>query len=124
CGKRVPAYRDEPGVDPCSTTETFAAAKFFIDNWRWQDVPFYVRTGKRVAAKAPEVLIQFRPVPHQSFPSAAVRDLQPNSLTIRIQPDEGIVLRFQAKQPGQKLRLRPVDMEFTYHDSFGETQPE
>src|SRR5207248_958289 len=123
-GQRVPSYNAEPGVAHNSATETFAAVKFFIDNWRWQDVPFYVRTGKRMAAKASEVLIQFRPVPHQCFPTGAVRDMQPNSLAIRIQPDEGIVLRFQAKQPGQKLRLRPVDMDFTYQEAFRDGQPE
>jgi glucose-6-phosphate 1-dehydrogenase len=123
-GLRVPAYIAEPGVPHDSTTETFAAVKFFVDNWRWQDVPFYVRTGKRLPARASEVFMQFRPVPHQSFPPNAIRDMQPNALVIRIQPDEGIMLRFQAKQPGQKLRLRPVDMEFSYKDAFREGQPE
>jgi glucose-6-phosphate 1-dehydrogenase len=123
-GQRVPAYAAEPGVPHDSTTETFAAVKFFVDNWRWQDVPFYVRTGKRLPARASEVFIQFRPVPHQSFPPSAVRDMQPNALVIRIQPDEGIVLRFQAKQPGQKLRLRPVEMDFDYRSAFREGQPE
>jgi glucose-6-phosphate 1-dehydrogenase len=123
-GQRVPAYAAEPGVPHDSNTETFAAVKFYVDNWRWQNVPFYVRTGKRLPAKASEVLIQFRPVPHQSFPSSAVRDMQPNAIAIRIQPDEGIVLKFQAKQPGQKLRLRPVEMDFNYRDAFREHQPE
>jgi glucose-6-phosphate 1-dehydrogenase len=123
-GQKVPAYAAEPGVPHDSTTETFAAVKFYIDNWRWQDVPFYVRTGKRLPARASEIFIQFRPVPHQAFPPSAVRDMQPNALMIHIQPDEGIVLRFQAKQPGQKLRLRPVDMDFNYSDAFREGQPE
>jgi glucose-6-phosphate 1-dehydrogenase len=123
-GQRVPAYVAEPGVPHDSTTETFAAVKFYVDNWRWQDVPVYVRTGKRLPVRASEVFIQFRPVPHQSFPPGAVRDMQPNALVIRIQPDEGIVLRFQAKQPGQKLRLRPVDMDFNYKDAFRSGQPE
>ncbi len=123
-GQRVPAYVAEPGVPHDSTTETFAAVKFYVDNWRWQDVPFYVRTGKRLPVRASEVFIQFRPVPHQSFPPNAIRDMQPNALVIRIQPDEGILLRFQAKQPGQKLRLRPVDMDFNYKDAFREGQPE
>jgi glucose-6-phosphate 1-dehydrogenase len=123
-GQRVPAYVAEPGVPHDSTTETFAAVKFFVDNWRWQDVPFYVRTGKRLPVRASEVFIQFRPVPHQSFPPNAVRDMQPNALTIHIQPDEGISLKFQAKQPGQKLRLRPVEMDFNYRDAFREGQPE
>jgi glucose-6-phosphate 1-dehydrogenase len=124
CGQRVPAYNCEEGVSPTSTTETFAAVKFYLDNWRWQDVPFYVRTGKRLPAKASEVQIQFRPVPHQSFPSGAIRDMLPNSLVIRIQPDEGIVLRFQAKVPGQKLRLKPVDMNFSYKQAFHGETPE
>jgi glucose-6-phosphate 1-dehydrogenase len=123
-GQRVPAYNSEPGVPHDSTTETFAAVKFYVDNWRWQDVPVYVRTGKRLPARASEVFIQFRPVPHQSFPPTAVRDMQPNALIIRIQPEEGIILKFQAKQPGQKLRLRPVDMDFTYKEAFRESQPE
>jgi glucose-6-phosphate 1-dehydrogenase len=123
-GQQVPGYAQEDGVPLASTTETYAAAKFYVDNWRWQDVPFYVRTGKRLPVRASEVFIQFRPVPHQSFPPTAVRDMQPNALLIRIQPDDGIVLRFQAKQPGQKLRLRPVDMEFDYSASFRGGQPE
>jgi glucose-6-phosphate 1-dehydrogenase len=123
-GQRVPAYAAEQGVPTDSTTETFAAVKFFVDNWRWQDVPFYLRTGKRLPAKASGVVIQFRPVPHQSFPPNAVRDMQPNALVIRIQPDEGILLRFQAKQPGQRLRLRPVDMDFSYREAFRGQQPE
>jgi glucose-6-phosphate 1-dehydrogenase len=123
-GQRVPGYTAEPGVPHDSTTETFAAVKFFVDNWRWQDVPFYLRTGKRLPSKVSEIMIQFRPVPHQAFPPNAVRDMLPNALVIRIQPHEGIVLRFQAKQPGQRLRLRPVDMDFSYRDVFREGQPE
>src|SRR5581483_3963366 len=123
-GQRVPGYVAEPSVPHDSTTETFAAVKFFVDNWRWQDVPFYVRTGKRLPVRASEVFIQFRPVPHQSFPPNAVRDMQPNALLIHIQPDEGISLKFQAKQPGQRLRLRPVEMDFNYRDAFRDSQPE
>jgi glucose-6-phosphate 1-dehydrogenase len=123
-GRRVPGYTAEPGVSHDSTTETFAALKLFVDNWRWQDVPFYLRTGKRLPCRVSEVVIQFRPVPHQAFPPAAVRGLRPNTLVIRIQPDEGISLRFQAKQPGQKLRLHPVDMNFRYKEAFKVEQPE
>lgn len=123
-GEKVPAYNAEPGVPHDSATETYAAAKFYVDNWRWQDVPFYVRTGKRLPVRATEIFIQFRPVPHLAFPPTAVRDMQPNALSINIQPDEGIELRFQAKQPGQKLRLRPVRMDFNYQDAFREPQPE
>lgn len=123
-GQHVPAYRDEPGVDPASTIETFAAAKFLIDNWRWQDVPFYLRTGKRLPIRISEVSIQFRPVPHQSFPATAIRDFLSNRLMIRIQPDEGILLRFQAKQPGLQMHLSPVDMHFFYREAFRAKPPE
>jgi glucose-6-phosphate 1-dehydrogenase len=123
-GEHVAAYSDEPGVDPDSVTESFAAVKLFVDNWRWQDVPFYLRTGKRLPTRASQVLIQFRPVPHQSFPSSAVLDWQPNRLLIRIQPEESIVLRFQAKQPGPAMRLSPVEMRFCYRDAFQATPPE
>jgi len=123
-GAQVPAYRDEPDVDPASSTETFAALKLFIDNWRWQDVPFYMRTGKRMAEDISKAIIQFRPVPHQSFPSSAVIDWQPNRLEIDIQPDEGISLRFLAKQPGVTLRLSPKDMNFRYAEAFKIEPPE
>jgi glucose-6-phosphate 1-dehydrogenase len=119
-GQKVPAYRDEPGVAPDSFTETYAALKLYVDNWRWQDVPFYLRTGKRVS----EISIQFRPVPHQSFPPSAVSDWQPNRLIIRIQPDEGIMQRFQAKLPGPTLRLSPVQMHFSYRETFRAGPPE
>jgi glucose-6-phosphate 1-dehydrogenase len=123
-GNAVPAYREEPGIAPDSATETFAALKFFIDNWRWQGVPFYLRTGKRLNAKVSEVSIVFRPVPHQSFPASAVENWHPNRLVIRIQPEEGIVLRIQAKQPGTRMLLSPVDMEFRYREAFRTTSPE
>jgi glucose-6-phosphate 1-dehydrogenase len=123
-GERVPAYRAEPGVAPDSSAETFAAVKLFVDNWRWQDVPFYLRTGKRLLARVSEVFIQFRPVPHQAFPSSAVLDWQPNRLVISIQPTESILLRFQAKQPGPNIRLSPVEMRFCYRDAFKAEPPE
>jgi len=123
-GEKVPAYRDEPDVDPESSTETFAALKLFIDNWRWQDVPFYMRTGKRMAEDVSKAIIQFRPVPHQSFPTSATIDWQPNRLEIDIQPDEGINLRFLAKQPGVTLRLSPKDMHFRYTEAFKTEPPE
>lgn len=123
-GQRVPPYREEPGVASNSYTETYACLKLFVDNWRWQDVPFYLRTGKRLYRKASEVSIQFRPVPHQSFPAIVLMDFQPNRLVIRIHPDEGILLRFQAKQPGLTMHLRPVDMQFTYQEAFPTTSPE
>ncbi len=123
-GKKVPAYRSEPGVAHDSPAETFAAIKLFVDNWRWQDVPFYLRTGKRLQTRASNVTIQFRPVPHQSFPKAAVQAWQPNYLIIDIQPQEGILLRFQAKQPGASLHLTPVDMHFSYQEAFKSKSPE
>jgi glucose-6-phosphate 1-dehydrogenase len=123
-GEQVPAYRDEPDIDPASSTETFAALKLFIDNWRWQDVPFYMRTGKRMAEDVSRAIIQFRPVPHQSFPASAAIDWQPNRLEIDIQPDEGISLRFLAKQPGVTLRLSPRDMYFRYAEAFKSEPPE
>jgi glucose-6-phosphate 1-dehydrogenase len=123
-GQRAPSYREEPGVAPDSSTETFVALKLFVDNWRWQDVPFYLRTGKRLPGKVSEVSIQFRPVPHQSFPSTAIRDWEPNRLVIHIQPKEGILLHIQAKQPGLTMRLSPVDMHFTYQEAFQKPSPD
>jgi len=123
-GKQLVAYRKEPDVPPESATETYAALKLFVDNWRWQDVPFYLRTGKRLPEHVSEVSIQFRPVPHQSFPASAIGDWQPNRLLIHIQPNEGIQLSFQAKRPGPKMRLGPVDMRFTYKDAFRSSPPE
>lgn len=123
-GKKALGYRQEPGVSPQSTTETFAAIKLFVDNWRWQDVPFYLRTGKHLPTKLSEVCIQFRPVPHRSFPASALNNWQPNRLIVRIQPDEGIVLSFQAKQPGLQVYLNPVDMRFSYLETYHQAPPE
>ena len=123
-GKKVRAYREEDGVPPDSQTETFAALRLYVDNWRWQDVPFYLRTGKRLPRQVSEVAIQFRAVPHQAFPSEATLDWQPARLVMSIQPDEGIVLRFQAKHPGPKMVLQPVDMQFSYRESFAMASPE
>ena len=117
-GKKVRAYREEDGVPPDSQTETFAALRLFVDNWRWQDVPFYLRTGKRLPRQVSEIAIQFRAVPHQAFPNEATIDWQPARLVMLIQPDEGIVLRFQAKHPGPDMVLQPVDMRFNYRESF------
>jgi glucose-6-phosphate 1-dehydrogenase len=123
-GEKVPGYRQEEGVPPDSHTETFAALRLYIDNWRWQDVPFYLRTGKRLPRQASEIVIQFRAVPHQSFPAEAAIDWQPSRLILSIQPDEGIILRFQAKHPGPKMILQPVDMRFSYRESFDTPSPE
>ena len=123
-GERVAGYRSEPDVDPNSNTETFAALKLYIDNWRWQDIPFYIRTGKRLAQKVSQAIIQFRPVPHQSFPASANQDWLPNRLEIEIQPDEGINLHFQAKVPGVDLRLSSQEMRFRYSEAFHTSPPE
>ena len=123
-GEHACGYRNEEGVAPDSSTETFAALKLFVDNWRWQDVPFYLRTGKRLARYVSEISVRFRAVPHQSFPAEAALDWQPARLVICIQPDEGIVLRFQAKQPGAQMYLRPVDMRFSYQETFHKSSPD
>jgi glucose-6-phosphate 1-dehydrogenase len=123
-GKKARGYRREDDVSPHSRTETFAALKLFIDNWRWQDVPFYLRTGKRLPRQVSQIAIQFRPVPHRSFPSKTCRDWHPSRLILSIQPQEGIVLCFQAKVPGPELLLRPVAMRFDYRDSFSVPSPD
>jgi glucose-6-phosphate 1-dehydrogenase len=118
----VPGYRQEPGVPPDSRTETFVAMKLAIDNWRWADVPFYLRTGKRLAAQTTEIVIQFRRAPFVLFRDTPVENLMPNQLVLHIQPEEGISLQFAAKVPGPIMRLGGVDMNFKYADYFG-TQP-
>jgi glucose-6-phosphate 1-dehydrogenase len=123
-GEHFQAYRAEPNVAPDSGTETFAAIKFFVDNWRWQGVPFYLRTGKRLPAKISEVAIQFRPVPHQAFSVGEPMDWRPNRLLIAIQPEEGILLRFEAKYPGMEMRLSPVMMQFYYREAFQVPSPD
>jgi glucose-6-phosphate 1-dehydrogenase len=120
----MPGYRQEDGVDPGSETETYAALQLYIDNWRWQGVPFYLRTGKRMPRQVSEVAIQFRAVPHQAFPPEASLGWQPSRLVISIQPDDGILLGFQAKYPGPTMQLRPVDMRFNYRESFKAPAPE
>jgi glucose-6-phosphate 1-dehydrogenase len=122
--ERVQAYREEPDVAKDSLTETYAALKLFVDNWRWQGVPFYLRTGKRLPAKISEVAIQFRPVPHQTFPAAALMDWRPNRLLLAIQPHEGIFLRFEVKHPGLTMHLSPVLMQFYYREAFQADPPE
>jgi glucose-6-phosphate 1-dehydrogenase len=117
-GKPVPGYREEKGVVADSTTETYAMVTMWFDNWRWSGVPFYIRSGKRLAKRVTEIAIQFRAAPHQLF-GKATEDLSPNQLVIRIQPDEGITLRVAAKVPGQVTRIRDVNMDFRYGASFG-----
>ncbi|HLN73751.1 MAG TPA: glucose-6-phosphate dehydrogenase [Prolixibacteraceae bacterium] len=118
-GKKVKGYREEPGVDKNSNTETFAAIKLFIDNWRWQGVPFYLRTGKRMNETISVITIQFRPVPHQSFPIESINNWESNRLILNIQPNMGIQMRFQAKRPGLKMLLDPVSMLYDFYtDSY------
>ena len=124
-GKKVPAYRQEPGVPPDSTTPTYAAIKFFIDNWRWESVPFYLRSGKRLAKRVTEIAVQFKRPPLLLFKScAAVDDLSPNVLVIRIQPDEGVSLTFEVKPPGPEICVSPLGLDFKYQEAFGSSPPE
>lgn len=118
-GKPVPGYREEEGADPHSTTPTYVAIKLQIDNWRWKGVPFYLRTGKRMPKKVTEIAIQFKEVPYMMFQSAA-RQVNPNVLVMRIQPNEGISMRFEVKTPGNSTRSRSVDMDFRYDAAFGQ----
>jgi glucose-6-phosphate 1-dehydrogenase len=120
-GRAVPNYRDEPHVKPDSTTETYVALKIGIDNWRWAGVPFYIRTGKALAARRTEIAIQFKHAPNSLFRDTPVDRLAPNLLIIKVQPDEGVTLRFEAKVPGPIVRLGGVTMDFRYADYFNAT---
>jgi glucose-6-phosphate 1-dehydrogenase len=115
-GEKVRGYRDEPGVDHLSRTETFVAIKFFIDNWRWAGVPFYIRTGKKLPTRVTEVVIHFKSVPHHLFNSSHLSSGTNNQLIIRIQPDEGILLKFGMKTPGAGFEVQTVNMDFHYSD--------
>jgi glucose-6-phosphate 1-dehydrogenase len=117
-------YHEEEGVAKDSTTETFVALKLFLDNWRWADVPFYLRTGKRLSAQATEIAIQFKAVPHLLFEKTAVEELDPNVLAIRVQPNEGISLTFGTKVPGPEVNVSTVNMDFDYEQDFGSGTPE
>ncbi len=123
-GVKVPGYRQEPKVKPDSTAETYVALRLLVDNWRWAGVPFYLRTGKRMAAACSEVRIQFRPTPHVLFAAQCGSNLDANSLTLRLQPNEGINLRFNGKAPGINMEIVPVRMQFDYHSQFGAYTPE
>jgi glucose-6-phosphate 1-dehydrogenase len=132
-GEEVPGYRHEvreffsmrnEPIPGDSTTETFAALRVFVDNWRWAGVPFYLRTGKRLPKRASEVAIQFKPVPQILFNALRDAPLEPNVLSIRVQPEEGLSLRIESKLPGPKVRIYPVEMDFNYSSSFGGTTPE
>jgi glucose-6-phosphate 1-dehydrogenase len=120
-GKKVPGYRQEPDVNPKSNTETFVAIKFYLDNWRWQGVPFYLRTGKRMQDKTSSITIQFRPVPHTTFQDAAADNMMANRLTINIQPQMDIRLRFTTKKAGLEMELNPAEMIFDYDDCSTQT---
>src|SRR5689334_16553503 len=120
----MPGYREEPGVDPLSHTETYAAMRLDVDNWRWAGVPFFVRTGKRLPARVTEVALQFQKPPHLPIPDEQLTELQPDALILRIQPDEGIALRFGAKVPGHSFRVRSASMDFSYDATFREESPE
>ncbi|HYK85194.1 MAG TPA: glucose-6-phosphate dehydrogenase [Ktedonobacteraceae bacterium] len=117
-------YKEEKGVAPDSITETYVALKLFIENWRWADVPFYIRTGKSLPKRSTEVTIQFKRVPHQLYKPSETKGLVPNRLTMRIQPDEGMSLKFAAKVPGAARVLNDVDMNFSYASAFGIESPE
>ncbi len=123
-GTPVAAYRQEEGVNPASTTETFVAMKLFIDNWRWEGVPFYLRSGKRLARGVTEIAIQFKQVPHSMIPAFPADQFSPNVLTFRLQPQEGISLSFEAKQPGTKFCMTTLDMAFNYKDVFRKSSME
>jgi len=123
-GQQVAGYRQEPGAPPQSNTETFAAVKFFVDNWRWQGVPFYLRTGKRLHRSASVITIQFKEVPHFIFPPEAAESLKQNRLIISIQPEMSIRLQVQAKRPGVEMMLNTVDMVFDYKGTYISEAPE
>lgn len=122
--RRVPGYHDEDDVAVSSRTETFIAAKFMVDNWRWAEVPFYLRTGKRLPKRVSEIAIEFRRAPHMYLAGSLKTVPRRNVLVIRIQPDDGLALRLDVKVPGPSMRVRPVDMSFLYKDAFGAGSPD
>jgi glucose-6-phosphate 1-dehydrogenase len=123
-GEEVPGYREEEGVSPGSLTETYVAAKLYIDNWRWADTPFYVRAGKRLARRETTIAIQFQRAPHPPFAEIAGEGLRPNVLVVHVQPDEGVSLVIGAKVPGAGMTIRPVHMDFVYGGAFRTGLPE
>jgi glucose-6-phosphate 1-dehydrogenase len=118
-GQPAAGYRQEPDVSPNSTTETFVALRLMLDNWRWADVPFYLRSGKRLAEKLTQISIQFKRVPHLFFHLTSQDQIEPNVLTMRIQPNEGISLRLGARVPGPEMHIRQVQMDFSFATAFG-----
>lgn len=122
-GKAVPGYREEPDVNKDSNTETYAALEFYVNNWRWAGVPFYVRTGKRLARQTSEVRVHFKRTPQALFASTPYEQLGPNVITMRIQPDDGIAIAFDVKQPGGQMRTLTVNADFSYEAAFGHKGP-
>jgi glucose-6-phosphate 1-dehydrogenase len=123
-GEEMPAYREEEGVDPGSMTETYVAAKLYVDNWRWADTPFYIRTGKRLARRETTIAIQFKRAPHPPFEEMSAERLKPDVLIVHIQPDEGVSLAIGVKVPGQGMTIRTVHMDFLYGGAFRMGLPE
>jgi glucose-6-phosphate 1-dehydrogenase len=123
-GEEVPAYREEQGVAPDSITETFVAAKLYVDNWRWADTPFYVRMAKRLARRETTIAIQFKRAPHPPFAETAAEELRPNVLLVHVQPDEGVSLAIGAKVPGLGMKIRTVHMDFLYGGAFRTGMPD
>jgi glucose-6-phosphate 1-dehydrogenase len=123
-GKKVPGYLEESGVAPDSHTETYAALRLHISNWRWAGVPFYLRTGKRLARKITEIAVTLKPVPHLAFQSKGSLGVQSNQIILTVQPDEGVSVSLGAKIPGPSMRIRPVNMEFRYGTAFMSESPE
>ncbi len=123
-GEKILGYKQEKDVNPNSHIETYAAVKFYVDNWRWQGVPFYVRTGKRLHNKCTNITLQFMRAPHYAFPPEAADTWRPNRMMISIQPEMDIRIRFQAKKPGQSMTLSPVDMIFNYDQAYSDHEPE
>jgi glucose-6-phosphate 1-dehydrogenase len=122
--REVPGYREEPRVAEDSVTETYVAAKLYVDNWRWADTPFYVRTGKRLPKRETTIAIEFKRAPHPPFAQEASEELKPNVLLVRVQPDEGVALAVGAKVPGQGMKIRTVHMDFFYGGAFRTELPE
>ena len=123
-GEEVPGYREEERVDPQSMTETYVAAKLYVDNWRWADTPFYVRMGKRLPRRETTIAIEFKRAPHPPFEELAAEGLRPNVLLVNVQPDEGVSLAIGAKVPGQGMTIRTVHMDFLYGGAFRTGLPE
>ena len=122
-GKRVPGYREEPGVDPGSNTETFAAVRFYVNNWRWEGVPFYLRAGKRLGRNVTQISVHLKRTPQALFSRTPAENIEPNVIIMRIQPNEGISISFAAKSPGSHMQARTVQMEFSYQKVFGADTP-